>query len=230
MGETPAQAISAASTQERRLAVSAAHTPGRTVAGGFPARCRKQIDNMMMISNTDHQHGDDQTEKGRPVKKAPKDETGVEGAAAGQDPQAGRPFGALLHRLSQRLHEELERALEPLGFAPQHYFVLFNLWRYGPRSQLSLGGCAAINRTTMVSLIDRLEGLGLVQRRRDPKDRRAYIIHLTAKGGATLDRAMVLHREAEARCLQPLSREEQELLRGLLGRLVPSPSTEAERS
>src|SRR5262245_18714898 len=89
--------------------------------------------------------------------------------------EAARPFGALLHRLGQRLHEELERTLEPLHFAPQHYLVLFNLSRYGPRSQLSLGGCAAINRTTMVSLIDHLEGLGLVQRRRDPNDRRAYI-------------------------------------------------------
>jgi DNA-binding MarR family transcriptional regulator len=135
--------------------------------------------------------------------------------------EAGRPFGALLHRLTQRLHEELERALKPLRFSPQHYFVLFNLSRYGPRSQLSLGGCAAINRTTMVSLIDHLEGLGLVQRRRDPNDRRAYIIHLTEKGAATLERAMVLRREAEARCLQPLSPEEQQLLRDLLVRLIP---------
>jgi DNA-binding MarR family transcriptional regulator len=84
-----------------------------------------------------------------------------------------------------------------------------------------LGGCAAINRTTMVSLIDHLEGLGLVQRRRDPNDRRAYILHLTEKGAATLEQAKVLHREAEARCLQPLSPGEQKLLRNLLVRLVP---------
>lgn len=136
--------------------------------------------------------------------------------------ESGRPFGALLHRLGQRLHEELERALEPLHFSPQHYFVLFNLSRYGPRSQLSLGGCAAINRTTMVSLIDHLEDLRLVQRRRDPNDRRAYIIHLTPKGAANLERAMGLHREAEARCLQPLSPDEQKLLRDFLVRLTPS--------
>jgi DNA-binding MarR family transcriptional regulator len=135
--------------------------------------------------------------------------------------EAARPFGALLHRLGQRLHEELERTLVPLHLAPQHDFVLFNLSRYGPRSQLSLGGCAAINRTTMVSLVDHLESLGLVQRRRDPNDRRAYIIHLTEKGAATLERAMVLHREAEARCLRPLSSSEQKLLRDLLVRLIP---------
>jgi DNA-binding MarR family transcriptional regulator len=75
----------------------------------------------------------------------------------------------------------------------------------------------------MVSLIDHLEDLGLVQRRRDPNDRRAYIIHLTEKGAAALERAMVLHREAEARCLRPLSPEEQQLLRDLLVRLVPPP-------
>src|SRR5947209_4656925 len=118
---------------------------------------------------------------------------------------AGRPFGALLHRLAQRLHQELEAALGPLRLSPPHYFVLVTLSRYGPRSQLSLGGCAAINRTTMVALVDHLEGLGLVQRRPDPKDRRAYVIHLTEKGSAVLGQAAALHRGAEARCLRPLS-------------------------
>src|ERR1043166_6394506 len=88
----------------------------------------------------------------------PQSETRV---ASREATEAARPFGALLHRLGQRQHEELERALEQLRFSPQHYFVLYNLSRYGPRSQLSLGGCAAINRTTMVSLIDHLEALGV---------------------------------------------------------------------
>jgi DNA-binding MarR family transcriptional regulator len=145
-------------------------------------------------------------------------------ASSQQIARAAPPFGALLYRLGQRLHEEFERALESLHFSPQHYFVLFSLSRHGPRSQLSLGDCASINRTTMVSLIDQLEELGLVERRRDPGDRRAYIIRLTAKGATTLERAMVLHREAEARCLQPLSRVEQKLLRDLVTRLV-SPLT-----
>jgi DNA-binding MarR family transcriptional regulator len=144
-------------------------------------------------------------------------------AAPRETLEASRPFGALLHRLSLRLHEELERALKPLGFAPQHYFVLFSVWRYGARSQLALGDCAAINRTTMVSLLDDLERLGLVQRQRDPTDRRAYLIHLTDQGAAALEQAMVLHRQAEARCLQPLSQEEQQLLRDLITRLVPPP-------
>src|SRR5262245_34096413 len=92
-----------------------------------------------------------------------------EGAAAG-------PVGGPLHRLAQMLHAEFDQALAPLGFAPAHYFVLINLSWHGPRSQLSLGGCAAINRTTMVSLIDHLERLKLVERRPDPNDRRAYVI------------------------------------------------------
>jgi DNA-binding MarR family transcriptional regulator len=170
------------------------------------------------------------------VRKAQQD-AGARGrprkSTAGQAPRArpasprreaaGPPFGALLHSLAQRLHQELERALGPLRLSPPHYFVLFALSRYGPRSQLSLGGCAAINRTTMVSLVDHLERLGLARRRPDPEDRRAYVIHLTEKGSAVLDRAAALHREAEARCLRPLSEEEQQLLRDMLARLAPPP-------
>jgi DNA-binding MarR family transcriptional regulator len=136
---------------------------------------------------------------------------------------AACPVGGLLHRLAQKLHGEFELSLAPLGFSPPHYFVLVALSWHGPRSQLSLGTCAAINRTTMVSLIDHLERLGLVERRPDPKDRRAYIIHLTENGAGALERAGALHREAEARCLQPLSKKEQQALRNMLARLVPSP-------
>src|SRR3954468_20302989 len=88
----------------------------------------------------------------RPAGPAPQ----ARAASAPDVTRAGCPFGALLHRLAQKLHKEFDRALEPLGFSPPHYFVLLNLHWYGPRSQRELGGCAAINRTTMVSLIDHL--------------------------------------------------------------------------
>jgi DNA-binding MarR family transcriptional regulator len=161
--------------------------------------------------------------KKRPPDARPAGRPAPEGAASPAGEAASRPLGALLHRLSLRLHAELGRALEPLRLTVQHFFVLFNVSRAGPCSQLALGECAAINRTTMVSLVDDLEGLGLVRRQRDPGDRRAYLIHLTAKGAATLGRAMTLRRGAEARCLAPLSEAQQQLLRDLLARLIAPP-------
>jgi len=68
----------------------------------------------------------------------------------------------------------------------------------------------------MVGLIDRLTALGLVQRRRDPGDRRAHLIFLTPAGRRTFRRWLPAQRRAGSRCWQALTRAEQQRLRELL--------------
>ena len=57
-------------------------------------------------------------------------------------------------------------------------------------------------------------------RRRDPEDRRRYLLELTAKGGRRLGQAEAATMEAERELLSPLNRVERERLRELLGRLA----------
>jgi DNA-binding MarR family transcriptional regulator len=129
----------------------------------------------------------------------------------------------LLHRVTEGLREGVERELRALGLEPPHYLVLATVAEQGPRSQLALGGCAAINRTKMVELIDDLERLGLVQRRQDPADRRAYQIHLTEAGAACRRRADACRAAVEAAWLRALTPQEQPLFRDLLARLAANP-------
>jgi DNA-binding MarR family transcriptional regulator len=68
------------------------------------------------------------------------------------------------------------------GVPARRYEVLQALSDLGPRSQHQLSELLWVNRTIMVKLIDALEGAGLVERRRNPADRRAYALVLTPSG------------------------------------------------
>ena len=70
--------------------------------------------------------------------------------------------------------------------------------------------------------VDRLEGLGLVERRVSSSDRRGRIVALTPAGRRLIDRAMPQHLANEARLLEPLTARERDLLAGLLGKLAIS--------
>ena len=53
----------------------------------------------------------------------------------------------------------------------------------GPLSQQRLGERTALDRTTVVAIVDGLEEAGYVERRRDPDDRRAYALEVTPRAG-----------------------------------------------
>jgi DNA-binding MarR family transcriptional regulator len=84
----------------------------------------------------------------------------------------------------------------------------------------------------MVGTIDDLERLGLVSRKPDPADRRAYRVELTPRGRTTLVRATgAVAATAERSLLAPLNPEEQATVRTLLRRLTgPSPGAPAQSS
>ncbi len=72
----------------------------------------------------------------------------------------------------------------------------------------------------MVATIDELEKHGWVQRRPHPTDRRAYELHITDAGHATLRRGRRLAGQAQADLLSPLSESEREQLHDMLRRIV----------
>jgi DNA-binding MarR family transcriptional regulator len=93
----------------------------------------------------------------------------------------------------------------------------------GSLSQQAIGERLRTDRTTMVDLIDDLERAGYVRRERNPGDRRAYVITLTAAG----KRAQARVEEAvDAHALEffgKLSEEERQELHRLLARLIERP-------
>ena len=135
-----------------------------------------------------------------------------------------RRLGAVLAWASQNAQEVADRALEPLGLTVKHFGVLTFLRHEAESdrrlSQQAVGERLRIDRTTMVSLIDELERAGYVKRERNPGDRRAYVLMLTAAGKKAQARA---EQAVDVHALEffgRLSEPQRQELHQLLTRLV----------
>jgi DNA-binding MarR family transcriptional regulator len=128
--------------------------------------------------------------------------------------------GFVLNKLAQRVNRLAEARLSALGLHPRHVGVLKTVTERGPQSQKAIGAALSIDRTTMVQLADTLEGLGLIERKPDPADRRASLLSLTDEGGEALARASKLVEEAEAELLGSLSPEERRTFHRLMVRAL----------
>lgn len=84
-----------------------------------------------------------------------------------------------MHRL-QDLHAETSR---PLGLTPQQAHLLCVLLG-GPLGMTELSRILSIERSSLTSMVDRLERRDLVIRTANPADRRASHIELTSAGRA----------------------------------------------
>jgi DNA-binding MarR family transcriptional regulator len=142
-----------------------------------------------------------------------------------------RPYrdrvGYLLTRNQLALREQAERALAPFGLgdrtvecSPKHVVCLSLIASEGPMSQQTLGELIAVDRTTIVAIVDWLELNGLVERRRNPDDRRAYALEITGDGRDWLKEDEGALRATERKFLAPLDAAERRQLVDLLQRLI----------
>jgi DNA-binding MarR family transcriptional regulator len=128
---------------------------------------------------------------------------------------------AVLARAVARDH--LDPVFARFGLQAGDFDVLATLRRAGAPHALSpteLYTATMVTSGTMTSRLDRLEGLGLIARAPDPRDRRALRAGLTEKGRALIDEAVTAHVENEAMVTSALSRAEQEELDALLAKLL----------
>jgi DNA-binding MarR family transcriptional regulator len=130
--------------------------------------------------------------------------------------------GQLLFRLWRVSHERTAEALEMIGLTPPLFALLNVLGAREGAIQQEIGQAMGIDPSTMVSLIDQLEGAGLAQRRTHPKDRRAREVTITPKGRRTLERARGLATQVEDDVLRGLSATERRRLLTLLRRALTS--------
>jgi DNA-binding MarR family transcriptional regulator len=140
--------------------------------------------------------------------------------------------GQLFFRLWRASHTRTAQALETIGLTPPLFALLNVLAARKGAIQQELGAAMGIDPSTMVSLIDQLEGAGLAGRRPHPKDRRAREVEITPKGRRILARARDLATQVERDVLRGLTPTERRrlltLLRRALSTAPPQPLWRAE--
>ena len=139
-------------------------------------------------------------------------------------PDSGRDTGPglafLLVDLGFHLAQRFGERLGPLGLEPRQAGMLLRLAQNDGKSQQAIAELMGLNATRMVFLTDELEKLGLVERRRNPADRRSHALYLTEAGTAMLARVGEVTKAHEADTAAPLSDAEREQLIALLRRLA----------
>jgi DNA-binding MarR family transcriptional regulator len=135
--------------------------------------------------------------------------------------RVGYLFAKLHNRWAAVSIEVLKEA--GVGLSGMHFGALSIVDALGPMSQQALGEYIGKDRTTIVAIVDELEREGLVERRRNPADRRAYALQVTPRGHDWLTRAKPALIAAEGDLLEPLDFAERETLTGLLQRVLFDP-------
>jgi MarR family transcriptional regulator, lower aerobic nicotinate degradation pathway regulator len=126
----------------------------------------------------------------------------------------------LLKLLGMAVKERSLVAFESSGHNPQHYAVLSLLDEGARETQATIADALGYDRSHLVGLLDELEAKHLVERKRDPGDRRRHLVSLTPTGKKTLGQLRAISKQVEAEFLAPLDEEERRALHGLLLELV----------
>lgn len=143
----------------------------------------------------------------------------------GPGPALSRNLVYLLKHAQLRMAELTTNALTPYGIDGRELGVLLALTGREPASQQQAAQRLGIDRTTMVALLDALEGKGLVSRHPHVEDRRRNVVELTDAGKDTLRRATEASDDAEREFLASLSPQAAEQLRNSLQTIVIHPGS-----
>jgi MarR family transcriptional regulator, lower aerobic nicotinate degradation pathway regulator len=126
----------------------------------------------------------------------------------------------LLKRLGMRAKEQSFDAYEKAGLHPYHHAILAVLDEGSRETQGAIADALGYDKGQLVGLLDELEATELIERRRDPADRRRQIVQITPAGRKTLQRLRRLSQRLESEFLASLDESEQRELHALLLRLA----------
>ncbi len=107
-----------------------------------------------------------------------------------------------------------------VGISPPKYFLLHMLANEGSISQGQMSLLSGVDPSRVTRLAKVLEGEGLIERTRTPKDNRVVRMRLTPEGRRVFDAASERREVLRTRIRRALSQEEEGELRRLLGKVV----------
>lgn len=126
----------------------------------------------------------------------------------------------LLARASSVASAEFHQEVRRCGYSVAHWRVLAALKGAGGATIGELARVCLANQPAMSKTVDKLVGMGLVERLSDSDDRRRVRLQLTAKGEAVVDRLIAAAKAHQARLVEAMGPEETEILVRALSRVI----------
>lgn len=146
-----------------------------------------------------------------------------------QAPAARVEWMSDIIRLEIALWERIDVRLRAEHDVPLSFFESLYCISRAPRGTLRVGDLADALRITIggvSKLVDRMERAGLLERRPDPRDRRAALIALTPAGRRKLQAALTTYGAEVSSLVDPvLTPSEQDQMRAYVTRLLTAADT-----
>ena len=127
--------------------------------------------------------------------------------------------GFALAKACRAHRTQVGAALAGLGLHVGQEMVLLELWKEDGLKGGELASRLRVEPPTVSRMLGRLEGCGLLERRRDPEDARSFRVFLTARGRDLRGPVEDLWQGVEDRAFAGMSEEEKLLLKGFLARV-----------
>src|SRR5690554_627211 len=124
-----------------------------------------------------------------------------------------------LMRATESLNNRLNRHLSEANLTVSQFGTLEVLLHLGPLNQRAIGEKLLKSGGNITMVIDNLERLNYVTRKKDPEDRQAVLIHLTKEGREFIQKFFPKHLEKIKNEFSVLSDEEKKTLADLCRKL-----------
>ena len=138
---------------------------------------------------------------------------------AGETGRVEETAGFALAKTCKAHRANVGAVLAEVGLHVGQEMVLFELWKEDGLKGGVLAERLGVEPPTVSRMLGRLEGCGLLERRRDPEDARSFRVCLTKKGRSLEGPVTGSWRRVEERSFRGMSEEEKSLLKELLARV-----------
>jgi DNA-binding MarR family transcriptional regulator len=134
-------------------------------------------------------------------------------------PETQDTFGFLIHDVARLLRKNFNRRVQCLGLTQEQCRVILHLSRCEGIQQVDLAEVLEIKPITLARLLDKLEQGELIERRRNPEDRRAFQLYLTGDAHSVLENILVIGAATRADANKAIPAKDLATLFSLLSRL-----------